>query len=271
MQSQPLQNLGPTVNLWFFCSSTGFSSKPGGFLVFSDALSILEVHKSNQKLYLVIFSLSTLSVLYDNDAFVEIELPVPNTLPTSAESFRSNSRSAGIIRGDDVCGFTPSFGLRQHVVQEGAWVHLSKEQCPKTPQEVEDMRRIPYASAVGSLMYAMLCTRPSIYYAVEIVSRYQSNPGLDHWTAVKIILKYLRRMRDYMWAVSNSKEPRSHKRGKHIERKYHLIREIVQRGDVIVTKIASKHNIVDPFTKTLTAKVFQGHLKSLGLRDMYIR
>ncbi|KAA0037540.1 retrovirus-related pol polyprotein from transposon tnt 1-94 [Cucumis melo var. makuwa] len=59
--------------------------------------------------------------------------------------------------------------------------------------------------------------------------------------------------------VANSKEPRNHKRGKHIERKYHLIREIVQRGDVIFTKIASEHNIADPFTKTLTAKVFKGH------------
>ena len=49
---------------------------------------------------------------------------------------------------------------------------FSKEQCPKTPQEEEDMRRVPYASAVGSLMYAMLCTRPDICYAVGIVSRY---------------------------------------------------------------------------------------------------
>ncbi|KAA0043001.1 gag/pol protein [Cucumis melo var. makuwa] len=65
--------------------------------------------------------------------------------------------------------------------------------------------------------------------------------------------------------VANSKEPYSHKQGKHKERKYHLIREIVQRGDVIVTKIASKHNIVDPFTKTLTVKVFEGYLESLGL------
>ena len=51
-------------------------------------------------------------------------------------------------------------------------VVLSKEQCPKTPQEEEDMRQYPYASAVGSLMYAMLCTRPGICYAVGIVSRY---------------------------------------------------------------------------------------------------
>ena len=65
-------------------------------------------------------------------------------------------------------------------------VYLSKEQCPKTPQEIKDMKRIPYASAIGSLMYAMLCTRPDICYAMEIVSRYQSNPGYDHWTVVKI-------------------------------------------------------------------------------------
>ncbi|KAL0540186.1 hypothetical protein IC582_024419 [Cucumis melo] len=70
-------------------------------------------------------------------------------------------------------------------------VHLSKEQCPKTPQEVEYMRRILYALAVGSLMYVMLCIKPDICYAVGIVSRYQSNLGLDHWTTVKIILSIL--------------------------------------------------------------------------------
>ena len=73
---------------------------------------------------------------------------------------------------------------------------------------------------------------------------------------------------DNSGAVANSKEPRSHKRGKHIERKYHLIREIVQRGDVSVTKIASTENLADPFTKTLSAKLFEGHLEGLGLRDM---
>ena len=60
------------------------------------------------------------------------------------------------------------------------------------------MRQVPYASAVESLMYAMLCTRPDICYSVGIVSQYQSNPGPTHWEVVKHILKYLRRMRDYM-------------------------------------------------------------------------
>ena len=64
------------------------------------------------------------------------------------------------------------------------------------------MRRVPYASVVGSLIYAMLCTRPDICYAVGIVSRFQSNPGLDHWIAVKHILKYLRRTRNHMLVYS---------------------------------------------------------------------
>ncbi|KAL1563711.1 gibberellin 2beta-dioxygenase [Salvia divinorum] len=59
------------------------------------------------------------------------------------------------------------------------------------------MRRIPYASAVGSLMYAMLCTRPDICFVVGMVARYQSNPGQGYWIAVKTILKYLRRTKGY--------------------------------------------------------------------------
>ena len=57
-------------------------------------------------------------------------------------------------------------------------------------------------------------------------------------------------------AMAQSKEPRNHKKGKHVERKYHLIRDIVQRGDVTVTKIATVDNLVDPFTKALPQKVF---------------
>ena len=73
---------------------------------------------------------------------------------------------------------------------------------------------------------------------------------------------------DNSGVVANSKELRSHKRGKHIEWKYHLIREIVHGGDVAVLKIVSENNLVDPFTKTLPAKSLKGHLKGLGLRDM---
>ena len=60
------------------------------------------------------------------------------------------------------------------------------------------MRQVPYAFAVGSLMYVMLCTKPDICYSVGMVSQYQSNLGPKHWQAVKRILKYLRKTRDYM-------------------------------------------------------------------------
>ena len=73
---------------------------------------------------------------------------------------------------------------------------------------------------------------------------------------------------DNSGAVANSKEPRCHKRGKHIERKYHLIRVIVHWGDVAVMKIASQDNLADPFTKTLPAKSFEGHLYGMGLKDI---
>ena len=68
----------------------------------------------------------------------------------------------------------------------------SLEDCPKSEKENREMARVPYASAVGSLMYAMLCTRPDICFAVGMVSRYQSNLGPVHWQAVKRIFRYLR-------------------------------------------------------------------------------
>ena len=61
---------------------------------------------------------------------------------------------------------------------------------------------------------------------------------------------------DNSGVVANSKEPRSHKRGKHIERKYHLLREIVHRGDMKVSHIASEDNLADPFIKALTQMIF---------------
>ena len=54
---------------------------------------------------------------------------------------------------------------------------------------IQGVTDVPYASAIGSTMYAMLCTRPDVCLAISLAGRYQSNPGVDHWTAVKNILK----------------------------------------------------------------------------------
>jgi hypothetical protein len=59
------------------------------------------------------------------------------------------------------------------------------------------MSKVPYSSAVGSLMYAMVCTRPDLSYAMSLVSRYMSNPGKEHWRAVEWIFRYLRGTTDH--------------------------------------------------------------------------
>ena len=241
-------------------------------------------------------------------------------------------------------------------------IHLSKSMSPKTYDERERMNKIPYASAIGSLMYAMLCTRPDIAHAVSVTSRYQSNSGEEHWTAVKNIFKYLRRTKDLfltygeselkiegftdsdfqsdvndrkstsgflftinggevswksskqtttadstteaeyiaasdaakeaVWirkfiqqlgvvptialpislycdnngAIAQAKEPRSHQKSKHIERRYHIIREIIGRSDITMQKVASADNTADPLTKALIQQELDRHLKKMGIR-----
>ena len=242
-------------------------------------------------------------------------------------------------------------------------IQLSKGMAPKTPEEKDRMKNIPYASAIGSIMYAMLCTRPDVAYALGVTSRYQSDPGESHWTAVKSILKYLRRTKDLflvyggeselkieghtdssfqsdrddsksvsgfvftlnggavswksskqqtvadstteaeyiaaseaakevVWmkkfftelgvvpgiadpipllcdnngAIAQAKEPRSHQKSKHILRRFHLIREIIERGEIKIQKVDTKDNIADPFTKALSQKVFESHFSKMGVR-----
>eukprot|EP00253_Pinus_taeda_P025737 PITA_25737 len=76
-------------------------------------------------------------------------------------------------------------------------VRLSAEQCPKTQEEEENMSCAPYASVVGSLIHAMVCTRLDIAHAVGVLSKFMSKPGKEHWTTVKRIFRYLRGTNDY--------------------------------------------------------------------------
>ena len=84
-------------------------------------------------------------------------------------------------------------------------------------------------------------------------------PGMD-----KAIVLYC----DNSAAVANTKDPRHHKRSKHIDRKYHIIRGFVESGNVTVCKIASEDNLADPFTKTLAARRFEEHVEGMGMCNM---
>ena len=85
-------------------------------------------------------------------------------------------------------------------------VKLSKTQCPLTTDERSRMSAISYASAVGSIMYAMIYTRPDVSYALSVTSRYQADPDESHWVAVKNILKYLRSTKDMFLVYGGADE-----------------------------------------------------------------
>ncbi|KAL7154984.1 hypothetical protein ABFS83_03G042100 [Erythranthe nasuta] len=69
---------------------------------------------------------------------------------------------------------------------------LSMNQRPNSTEENEYMKEIPYANIVGSTMYCMVSTRPDLAYALSILSRFMTEPGIEHWFALKSLLKYLK-------------------------------------------------------------------------------
>ncbi|XP_042003806.1 secreted RxLR effector protein 161-like [Salvia splendens] len=79
----------------------------------------------------------------------------------------------------------------------GQQFQLCASQGPKSEEEQNEMKNIPYANIIGSVMYVMICTRPDLAHAVSITSRYMSNPGKAHWQALKWMLRYLRGSSDY--------------------------------------------------------------------------
>ena len=221
---------------------------------------------------------------------------------------------------------------------------LSADLCPCDDKEKEEMSKIPYASAVGSLMYAMVCTRPDIAHSVGVVSRFLANPGKKHWEAVKWILRYLKgtghhclcfgnneimlegfadadmdgvvntrksttgyvytfvgvavswisklqkvvalstteaeyiaateACKEMLWmqrflvelgikqdkyvlhcdsqsAIHLAKNPAFHSKTKHIDLRYHWIRQVLEEGQLQLEKIHTDENLADMFTKIL--------------------
>ena len=70
-------------------------------------------------------------------------------------------------------------------------IGIGTRKPPSTNNDRQQMTNIPYANVVGALMYAMICTRPDISYAVSMVSRYMHDPGKKHWMVVKWIIRYI--------------------------------------------------------------------------------
>lgn len=246
-------------------------------------------------------------------------------------------------------------------------IKLSKTQCLASAVDREQISFVPYVSAVGSIMSAMLCTRPDVSLAISMVGRFQSNAGVDHWTTVKNILKYLKRtkeiflvyggdkelvikgyvdasfdtdpddsksqtgyvfifnggavswcsskqsvvadstceaeymaaseaakegvrMKQFMTdlgvmpsaldpltllcdntsAIALAKEPRFHKKTRHIKRRFNLIRDYVEGEDMNICKVHTDLNVVDPRTKPLPRAKHDQNQNCMGVRFITI-
>jgi hypothetical protein len=84
---------------------------------------------------------------------------------------------------------------------------LSHDGCLKDDKEKEEKKNVSYASAVDSLMYAMVCTRPDIAHAVGVVSRFLSNPDKMYWNIVKWILRYLKGINNHYIYFGGTNNP----------------------------------------------------------------
>lgn len=63
---------------------------------------------------------------------------------------------------------------------------------------------MPYSNVIGSIMYAMIGTRCDLAYAVGLVSRYMSRPGLVHWAVVKWVLRYMKGTKEHKLVFRNN-------------------------------------------------------------------
>ena len=96
------------------------------------------------------------------------------------------------------------------------------------------------------------------------LKKFLSNLGVVRIEQVPITL-----FCDNNGAVAQSKDPRNYKKGKHIERKCHIIRDIITCGDVVLAKIEGANNLADLFTKALPLRTFKSHLEGMGVRLVY--
>jgi hypothetical protein len=149
---------------------------------------------------------------------------------------------------------------------------LSKAQCPATVKDRETMSNVPYASAIGSIMYAMLCTRPDVSNALSLTSRFQSDPGVEHWTAVKNILKYLNMTKERFLVYGGDEEfvvkgyANASFDTDSDDSKSQLGYDCIVDGDLKICKVHTDVNVTEPLTKPLPRAKHDQHLNAMGVR-----
>jgi transposase InsO family protein len=114
-----------------------------------------------------------------------IHLSQPNYIQSILETFRMQECNGARTPMDDK-------------------LRLSSKMSPTSVSEKAEMKNVPYREAVGKLLYLSIATRPDISYAVGVLCRFNENPGKEHWSAVKRVLRYLKATKDYKLSYSPS-------------------------------------------------------------------
>nr|GEX63988.1 hypothetical protein [Tanacetum cinerariifolium] len=147
-------------------------------------------------------------------------------------------------------------------------LHLSKSQCATTSAEIKRMQNVPYASAIGSIMYDVRCTRPDQSYELTVITMLDSK--LTEMTRnLKLVLSnnYPIKMNcDNSAVIIMAKESEIQKGAIHFKRKYHYVRECIETGKIDIVKVHTDDNLADPFTKALAGPKLTRHARSMGLR-----
>ncbi|KAB2611500.1 hypothetical protein D8674_019532 [Pyrus ussuriensis x Pyrus communis] len=118
----------------------------------------------------------------------------------------------------------------------------------KTEVEKQLGKGKPYASLVGSLMYATICTRPDLAFITGMLGRFQSNPGEAHW-------------------ISAKKNNRRTSASRLMDVKFLKVREEVKNGMIEIQHISTVLMVADPLTKALPIGEFQKHVSRMGVLE----
>ncbi|GJY62605.1 hypothetical protein Tco_0464065 [Tanacetum coccineum] len=175
--------------------------------------------------------------------------------------------------------------IRGHIPMQER-LDLNKTQGASTPEEVKRMQNVPYDLAVGSIIYAVRCTRPDVVFAQNITSRFQQNPGekaeyIDASEAaiesiwirkfisglgiVPTINEPIRMFCDNSAALHFVNEPVVQKGAKHYHKRYHYVRESIALGEIRFLKVHTDDNLADPSTKALPKRKLTQHVRSMRL------
>nr|GEY17922.1 hypothetical protein [Tanacetum cinerariifolium] len=161
---------------------------------------------------------------------------------------------------------------------------LSKSQGVSTPAELKRMQNVLYASAVGSIMYAVRCTRLNVAFAQNVTSRFQQNLEADYIAAfyaskeavwvrkfisglgvVPTIEEPISMYCDSTGAIAIANESGITKGARHFRAKVHYLREVIEYGDLKLEKVHTDDNLADLFTKALAFPKHSEHTRNIGM------